>query len=58
MKVMVTVFRSLHSFNRYDGWIARYIMDHDDPAQRRVLGEQVRNAFEAGQVVLTHPVQN
>lgn len=33
-----------------------YTMDHNDPAQRRVLGEQCRNAFEAGQCVLTYPV--
>lgn len=32
-----------------------YVMDHNDPAQRRVLGEQCRNAFEAGQVVMTGP---
>lgn len=30
-------------------------MDHDDPAQRRVLGEQCRSAFEAGQCVVTIP---
>ena len=35
--------------------IASYTMDHDDPAQRRVLGEQCRNAFEAGQSVRTEP---
>jgi uncharacterized protein YicC (UPF0701 family) len=33
-----------------------YDVDHNDPAQRRVLGEQCRNAFEAGQCVLTYPV--
>jgi len=33
-----------------------YTMDHNDPSQRRVLGEQVRNAFEAGQCVITYPV--
>lgn len=33
-----------------------YTMDHDDPAQRRVLGEQCRNAFEGGQRVVTYPV--
>lgn len=40
-----------------NGYIYRdYTMDHNDPAQRRVLGEQCRNAFEAGQCVLTYPV--
>ena len=32
-----------------------YRMNHDDPTQRRVLGEQCRNAFEAGQCVVTIP---
>jgi len=35
--------------------IREYLMDHNDPAQRRVLGEQCRNAFEAGQQVWTCP---
>ncbi len=40
-----------------NGFVFReYTMDHNDPAQRRVLGEQVRNAFEAGQCVITYPV--
>ena len=36
--------------------IASYIMEHDNIAERRVLGEQCRNAFEGGQTVITHPV--
>lgn len=36
--------------------VSYYTMDHNDPAQRRILGEQCRNAFEAGQCVLTYPV--
>lgn len=32
-----------------------YVMNHDDPQQRRVLGEQVRNAFLANQTVITYP---
>lgn len=39
------------------GCIACYVMDHNDPAQRRVLGEQCRNAFEGGQAVITYPVE-
>jgi hypothetical protein len=35
--------------------ICEYVMDHDDPAQRRVLGEQCRNAFEGGQLIVTYP---
>lgn len=34
-----------------------YDMDHDDAKQRRVLGEQCRNAFEAGQCVVTYPIK-
>lgn len=37
--------------------IANYVMDHDDPVQRRVLGEQCRNAFEAGQSITTSPIK-
>ena len=33
----------------------KYFLDHDDQSQRRVLGEQCRNAFEAGQCVVTYP---
>ena len=35
-----------------------YTMNHDDAAERRVLGEQCRNAFEAGQCVVTYPVKD
>lgn len=39
-----------------DGTLFRqYIVNHDDPVQRRVLGEQCRNAFEAGQSINTAP---
>jgi hypothetical protein len=56
MKVQVHVYSSLASFEDEWGPMRSYTMDHDDPSQRRVLGEQCRNAFEAGQVVLTYPV--
>lgn len=42
--------------NRDGSVVASYTIDHDDPAQRRVLGEQCRNAFEAGQAVSTTPI--
>lgn len=35
--------------------VREYTMDHDDQAQRRVLGEQCRNAFEGGQRIVTYP---
>lgn len=37
-------------------FIRDYFIDHDDSTQRRVLGEQCRNAFEGGQCVVTFPV--
>jgi hypothetical protein len=33
-----------------------YTMNHDDAQQRRVLGIQCRNAFEAGQSIRTDPI--
>jgi len=35
--------------------VKHYVMDHDDPKQRRVLGIQCRNAFEGGQSIRTVP---
>jgi hypothetical protein len=35
--------------------VRAYTMNHDDPTQRRVLGEQCRNAFEGGQRIVTYP---
>lgn len=55
MQVRVIVYHSFDSY-RYDFDPFRtYYMDHNDPAQRRVLGEQCRNAFEGGQVIVTFP---
>lgn len=50
LKICVTFFDNNNSFMK------RYYMDHDDDAQRRVLGEQIYNAFRAGQSVTTFPV--
>lgn len=56
MKVCVEVFDSLLAFERTPDFPLRYyMMNHNDPAERRVLGEQCRNAFEAGQVIVTYP---
>lgn len=33
--------------------LREYVMDHNDDQQRRTLGQQCRNAFEAGQAVVT-----
>lgn len=40
-----------------NGLVAYYKMNHNDPTERRNLGEQCRNAFEAGQCVVTYPVK-
>lgn len=58
MKVTVMVFDKTRSATvpwNPANVIRTYDMDHDDPKQRRVLGEQCRNAFEAGQAILTFP---
>lgn len=55
MKVHVEVYASIAALENSDPPLADYIMDHNDPEQRRVLGMQCRNAFEAGQCVLTWP---
>ena len=56
MKVTVEIHKNLVDYVNGDEPWRMYEMDHDDAAQRRVLGEQCRNAFEAGQVVLTYPL--
>lgn len=55
MKVYVEVYESLAAFERGSQPFTEYTMNHDDPAQRRILGEQCRNAFEGGQVIVTYP---
>lgn len=40
------------------GHHASYVMDHNDRAQRRVLGEQCRTALNAGQTVKTTPLKD
>lgn len=56
MKIRVLVFYSWESMvNEWPPFVD-YTMDHDDPSQRRVLGEQCRNALEGGQCVITYPV--
>lgn len=50
MKIAVTIYDPTNQ-----AVIRHYFMDHNDEKQRRVLGEQCRNAFEGGQVVITGP---
>lgn len=54
LKVNVEIYSSVEAYEEGEEALASYVMDHDDPAQRRVLGEQCRNAFEAGQMIVTY----
>lgn len=58
MKVRVQVFYPTLIGSDYFNFppFRDYVMDHNDPSQRRVLGEQCRNAFEGGQVIVTRPL--
>ncbi|MBN8224897.1 MAG: hypothetical protein J0L89_08790 [Xanthomonadales bacterium] len=58
MKIMVEVHASTEHLNEDRPPLRCYTMDHDDQAQRRVLGEQCRNAFEAGQCIVTIPLKD
>lgn len=55
MLVEVTVFEKLDDVQK-NRQILKFTMDHDDLKQRRVLGQQCRFAFEAGQIVMTVPL--
>ena len=55
MKVRVEIYANMDTLDHYEA-LRDYVIDYDDSAQRRVLAEQCRNAFEAGQFVLTYPV--
>lgn len=56
MQVRVVIYRNKHDFIEDNEPFRDYSIDHDDGNQRAVLGAQVRNAFEAGQVVVTMPL--
>lgn len=53
MQVRVVIYRNKHDFIEDNEPLRDYVIDHNDGHQRAVLGAQVRNAFEAGQVVVT-----
>lgn len=52
------VFNSVSDFRRGAKPYRNYIMEHDDSEQRSTLGRQCRYAFEAGQVIVTFPVES
>lgn len=59
MQVHVCVWRNIEAFDGGEELpIVEYTMNHNDPVERKVLGMQCRAAFEAGQVVLTYPVDD
>lgn len=56
MRVRVIIYHNVNDFINDNEPFRDYNIDHDDGKQRAVLGAQVRNAFEAGQVVVTIPL--
>lgn len=52
---MLKVHVTIH--DTFGKQLKSYLMDHDDAGQRRVLGEQCRAAFEAGQAVTTRAIK-
>lgn len=56
MQVRVVIYRNKHDFIEDNEPLRDYTIDHNDGNQRAVLSAQVRNAFEAGQVVVTIPL--
>lgn len=55
MRVRVVIYNSTNDFIEDNEPFRDYTIDYDDGNQRAVLSAQVRNAFEAGQVVVTIP---
>jgi hypothetical protein len=54
-KLLIRIVVEAPDGDGVDRVIADYVMNHNDPQQRRVLGEQCRNAFEANQSMFTYP---
>lgn len=53
---MLKIKVEIYSCNGAAKPIHSYVMDHDNAEERRNLGAQCRNAFEAGQKVVTYPI--
>lgn len=54
--VQVIVYKNRKDFENKNSPLRRYVINHDLALSRKVLGEQCRNAFEAGQVIVTYPI--
>lgn len=55
MKIRVSVYADARAFDKKTPFRV-YVMEHNNEEQRRVLGMQCRNAFEAGQCISTVPL--
>lgn len=55
MKIRVEIYANMDALDHYET-LHSYVLEYDDPQQRSVLGRQCKEAFEAGQFVLTYPV--
>lgn len=51
------VYSSIDAYAERARALRVYVMNHDDETERRVLGEQCRNALHGGQVVVTMPAE-
>lgn len=54
MIVCVEVYASIKAFEDGAEPLREYSMNHNNKHERSVLGQQCRNAFEAGQMVLAY----
>lgn len=54
LRVEVRVFESPEKYEDGDPPLVAYVMDHDNPEERARLGAGCREAFEAGQLVMTY----
>lgn len=57
LKVQVEVYQSIYDFEEGRTAFRMYQINHDCPEDRRVLGQQCRNAFEGGQLIVTYPAK-
>lgn len=55
MKIKVEVYNNYIEFDFAEP-VVSYVMEHDEPEQRKRLGIGCQDAFEAGQLVMTYPV--
>ena len=55
MTLLVRVYVETYSADGTPALLREYVMDHDNPSQRSVLGQQCHYAFRAGQGIATIP---